>query len=110
MTREPPSVEALLERGALPTAPGVRHTWRRLPTGVRMHVAEAGPPGGEPVLALHGWPQHWWMWRTLMPALAADGLRVICPDAAVRDGAARRPTVTTASSAWSRTSVPCSTC
>lgn len=46
-----------------------------------MHVAEAGPPDGEPVLALHGWPQHWWMWRALMPALAEVGLRVVCPDA-----------------------------
>lgn len=81
MTRERSGVEGLRARGALPPCPDARHTWRQLPTGVRLHVAEAGPPDGEPVLALHGWPQHWWMWRALMPALAADGLRVICPDA-----------------------------
>ncbi len=80
MTHEPPTLGELLERGRLPPCPGARHTWRVLPTGIRVHVAEAGPPDGEPVLALHGWPQHWWMWRGLMPALAEDGLRVICPD------------------------------
>jgi pimeloyl-ACP methyl ester carboxylesterase len=28
---------------------------------------------------LHGWPQHWWMWRYVMPALA-ERFRVIAPD------------------------------
>jgi pimeloyl-ACP methyl ester carboxylesterase len=28
---------------------------------------------------LHGWPQHWWSWRRVLPALAA-GRRVLCPD------------------------------
>ena len=64
----------------LPPCPGVRHEWLELPTGIRCHVAQAGPVDGPPVLALHGWPQHWWMWRHLMPALAADGFRVVCPD------------------------------
>ena len=81
MTREPLNSEVLRRRGPLPPCPGARHTWVELPTGIRMHIAEAGPPDGDPVLALHGWPQHWWMWRTVMPALAAEGLRIICPDA-----------------------------
>ena len=45
--------------------------------GTRLHVAEAGE--GPPVLLLHGWPQHWWVWRKVIPALSKDR-RVICPD------------------------------
>jgi pimeloyl-ACP methyl ester carboxylesterase len=41
-------------------------------------VAEAGS-GADPVLLLHGWPQHWYEWRHLIPALA-DRHRVIAPD------------------------------
>ena len=48
--------------------------------GLRMHVVEAGPPDGEPVLVLHGWPQHWYQWRNQIPALAGTGYRVIAPD------------------------------
>src|SRR3954452_21442855 len=40
----------------LPPAPGVEHREIQLP-GVRLRVAEAG--AGDPVLLLHGWPQHW---------------------------------------------------
>jgi pimeloyl-ACP methyl ester carboxylesterase len=46
--------------------------------GIQFHYAEAG--GGEDVvLCLHGWPQHWYEWRRLMPALA-DRHRVIALD------------------------------
>jgi pimeloyl-ACP methyl ester carboxylesterase len=45
--------------------------------GLRVHVAEAG--AGEPVVLQHGWPQHWWVWRHLIPPLARRH-RVICPD------------------------------
>jgi pimeloyl-ACP methyl ester carboxylesterase len=48
--------------------------------GLRMHVVEAGPPDGDPVLLLHGWPQHWYQWRHQIPALAGAGYRVIAPD------------------------------
>lgn len=44
---------------------------------VRLHVAESG--AGEPVVLLHGFPQHWWEWRHLITGLA-DSFRVICPD------------------------------
>lgn len=49
--------------------------------GLRFHVAEAGPADSEhlPVVLLHGWPQHWFMWRDVIPGLAADR-RVIAPD------------------------------
>ncbi|HLM26300.1 MAG TPA: alpha/beta hydrolase [Thermoleophilaceae bacterium] len=61
----------------MPELEGVRHHWVRLPTGLRVHVAEAGE--GPPLLLLHGWPQHWWMWKGVIPALA-ESHRVICAD------------------------------
>ncbi len=63
----------------LPALDGVRHDFHDLPTGVRVHVAEMGPPDAPAVLCLHGWPQHFLIWRGVWPALA-DGHRVICPD------------------------------
>lgn len=42
-----------------------------------VHVAEAGR--GDPVLMLHGWPQHWYCWRGVIPRLAGR-FRTICPD------------------------------
>jgi pimeloyl-ACP methyl ester carboxylesterase len=45
--------------------------------GLRMHVAEAGE--GEPLVLLHGWPQHWYLWRHVIGPLS-ERFRVICPD------------------------------
>jgi pimeloyl-ACP methyl ester carboxylesterase len=59
-----------------PDLPGVQHRFVVLP-GLRMHVAEAG--AGEPLLLLHGFPQHWWAWRKVLPALA-EQYHLICPD------------------------------
>ena len=59
-----------------PDVPGVTHRFIEA-NGLRFHVAEAGE--GEPLLMLHGWPQHWYMWRGVMPRLA-ERYRVICPD------------------------------
>ena len=42
-----------------------------------MHLAEAGE--GRPIVMLHGWPQHWYLWRRVMPLLAPQA-RVLCPD------------------------------
>ncbi|MGV0789011.1 alpha/beta hydrolase [Mycolicibacterium sp. XJ2] len=47
--------------------------------GVRFHVTEAGPADGRPVVALHGWPQHHWVYRDLLGNPPA-GLRIIAPD------------------------------
>lgn len=47
--------------------------------GLRMHVATAGDLAAEPVVLLHGWPQHWYAWRRLIGPLA-ERYRVICPD------------------------------
>ena len=47
--------------------------------GLRTHVALAGPPDAPPILLVHGWPQNWWAWRHVIPALARE-YRVIAPD------------------------------
>lgn len=52
----------------LPQLDGVAHRWVRA-RGVDFHLAEAGE-GEDVVLCLHGWPQNWFEWRYLMPALA----------------------------------------
>ena len=61
---------------AIPERPGVEHRFVEA-GGLRVHVAEAG--SGDPVVLQHGWPQHWLLWRKLIPALA-ESYRVICPD------------------------------
>ena len=63
----------------LPELPGVEHRFLELPTGVRAHVAEAGRPDAPPLVLVHGWPQHWWCWRRLIPLLAGD-FRLLAPD------------------------------
>src|SRR5262249_24969234 len=60
-----------------PRVEGVSHRWVRA-RGLDFHVAEAGE-GDDVVLCLHGWPQHWYEWRHLMPALA-DRHRVLAMD------------------------------
>lgn len=62
----------------LPDVDGVEHRFVDA-GGVRLHVAEAGDPGATPLVLLHGWPQHWWMWRGLIGPLS-ERARVICPD------------------------------
>jgi len=47
--------------------------------GLRVHLAEAGPPDAPPVLLLHGWPQTHRCWRHVVPLLAADH-RLLMPD------------------------------
>jgi pimeloyl-ACP methyl ester carboxylesterase len=48
--------------------------------GLTMHVVEAGPADGHPLLLLHGFPETWRSWRHQIPVLAAAGYRVIAPD------------------------------
>lgn len=59
-----------------PPIPGVRRSFVEA-RGVRFHVTESG--SGEPVLALHGWPQHHYGYRDLL-ADPPPGLRIIAPD------------------------------
>ena len=45
--------------------------------GVRQHVVTGGQ--GPPLLLAHGWPQTWYAWRLVMPALAR-GFSLVVPD------------------------------
>ncbi|WP_146828110.1 alpha/beta fold hydrolase [Aeromicrobium flavum] len=57
----------------MPVVPGVDHRWIDV-DGVSLHVAEAGAAHRSTdrpsLVLLHGWPQHWFCWRKVMPALA----------------------------------------
>ena len=46
----------------------------------RLHYVSAGPPGGQPVILLHGFPDFWYGWRHQLPALTAAGLRLYAVD------------------------------
>jgi pimeloyl-ACP methyl ester carboxylesterase len=63
-------------RDTIPHVAGVDHEFVDA-GGLRTHVALAGD--GPPVVLLHGWPQHWYMWRGVIP-LVAPHARVIAPD------------------------------
>jgi pimeloyl-ACP methyl ester carboxylesterase len=66
--------------GDFPHVEGVEHRFVEVGAAdgpLRLHLAEAG--NGDPVLLLHGWPQHWFVWRKLVPLLAPR-LRLLMPD------------------------------
>jgi epoxide hydrolase 4 len=48
--------------------------------GLTLHVVEAGPKNGPPVVLLHGLPEFWLSWKAQIPFLAKLGYRVIVPD------------------------------
>ena len=48
--------------------------------GIDLHVVQAGPKSGVPVLLLHGFPETWRCWIRQIPALIAADCRVIVPD------------------------------
>jgi haloalkane dehalogenase len=48
--------------------------------GLRMHYLDEGPADAEPVLLLHGQPTWSYLYRNVIPALTARGLRAIAPD------------------------------
>lgn len=60
----------------LPQLDGVEHRFLELPE-LRVHYAEAGE--GDPVLLLHGWPQHHAMWAPVIAGLR-DRYRLLAPD------------------------------
>jgi len=65
---------------SIPELDGVEHRFVDVGSGVTIHVADAGPADGPPVMLVHGFPQNWWEWHELIGPLAADGYRVLCPD------------------------------
>jgi pimeloyl-ACP methyl ester carboxylesterase len=62
----------------LPEVEGVTHRFVDA-DGLQVHVAEAGDADAPPVLLLHGWPQHWYMWRGVIERLSSQ-FRLIAPD------------------------------
>ncbi|HSG42805.1 MAG TPA: alpha/beta hydrolase [Anaerolineales bacterium] len=48
--------------------------------GINLHIVQAGPQSGVPVMLLHGFPEFWYGWRKQIPALVEAGCRVIVPD------------------------------
>ncbi|MFC7549077.1 alpha/beta fold hydrolase [Plantactinospora sp. GCM10030261] len=46
--------------------------------GSRFHVVEAGT--GPMVLFLHGFPEFWWAWHEILPAVADAGYRAVAAD------------------------------
>jgi len=48
--------------------------------GVRIHYVDDGDAAGAPILLLHGEPSWSYLYRTMLPPLAAAGYRVIAPD------------------------------
>ncbi len=74
MTTQLPTVEG---RGSVTGAPNLpdgfadTFTSRFVDAGeLRLHAVIGGD--GPPLLLVHGWPQTWYAWRMLMPALARD--------------------------------------
>jgi pimeloyl-ACP methyl ester carboxylesterase len=64
----------------LPEVPGVDVEHRYVEaSGLTFHVAVAGPEDAEPLVILHGWPQHWYAWRKLLGPLGQQ-YRVYAPD------------------------------
>ena len=67
----------------------------RTARGTRFHVALAGPeaPAGAGPLTLlvHGFPECWWTWRHVIPALAQAGHRVAALDLRGSGGSDRPP-------------------
>jgi len=62
-------------------APHPTQTERRVATnGVELHVLEAGPSDGFPVVLSHGFPELGYSWRHQIAPLADAGYRVIVPD------------------------------
>jgi len=51
----------------------------RLPSGVRLHYVQQGPPTAPAVLMLHGYTDSWYSFSRVLPLLPAD-LRFIVPD------------------------------
>ena len=48
--------------------------------GIRLHVVQAGPKSGVPILLLHGFPEFWYGWRKQIPSLAAAGCSYVQMD------------------------------
>ncbi|HWU58335.1 MAG TPA: alpha/beta hydrolase [Microbacteriaceae bacterium] len=53
----------------MPQVADVRHRFVTV-RGIRIHIAVAGDDSAPTVVLLHGFPQHWYAWRGLLPMLS----------------------------------------
>ncbi|MGJ4900833.1 alpha/beta fold hydrolase [Bradyrhizobium sp. HKCCYLS2058] len=63
---------------AEPSLPGFTHRFETV-DGVRLHYVSGGPPAGDVVVLLAGFPESWFAWRKVMPLLGSR-YRVIAVD------------------------------
>ncbi len=56
---------------------GVKHRFVQV-NGIKMHIAEQGE--GPLVVLAHGFPELWYSWRHVIPAVAAAGYHAVAPD------------------------------
>jgi haloalkane dehalogenase len=64
---------------SLPDYPFVPH-YHQITPDLRMHYVDEGPRDAPPVLMLHGEPTWSYLYRHMIPPVAASGLRVLAPD------------------------------
>src|SRR5919201_167912 len=62
-----------------PRLSGIEPPYPAPAPGVGANLPHAGPEEAPAVLALHGWPQHWYCWRRVIPLLVDDH-RVLAMD------------------------------
>src|SRR5271155_1627561 len=55
----------------------VKHRFVQV-NGIKMHIAEQGE--GPLVVLAHGFPELWYSWRHVLPALATAGYHAVAPD------------------------------
>jgi pimeloyl-ACP methyl ester carboxylesterase len=71
--------------------------------GITINYVRGG--AGPTLVLLHGYPQTWYMWRKVLPALA-EHFTVIAPDLRGAGGSDAPPTAT-ANPSWLTTSTSC---
>ena len=54
--------------------------------GIRLHVVEAGPKSGPPLILLHGFPEFWYGWTQSTKQIGVDKRFVISPLKSVQNG------------------------